>query len=80
MDDYKKMFVLQLAIDTEFFTVHHTLIKIPGVLFLQYIHSYNRSFVTFAEAHLHFATPPLSNDDLSNEPNFGRIHLSGQYI
>jgi hypothetical protein len=22
---------------------------------------------------------PLFNDDLSNEPNFGRIHLAGQY-
>ena len=23
---------------------------------------------------------PLFNDDLSIEPNFGRIHLSGQYL
>jgi hypothetical protein len=22
----------------------------------------------------------LFNDDLSNEPNFGRIHLAGQYL
>ncbi len=22
----------------------------------------------------------LYNDDLSNEPNFGRIHLAGQYL
>jgi hypothetical protein len=95
MDDNKKKFIPQLAIDTEFFhfsrvcqSLYDVKPKAQSERCAPYCAIVGDGALTLKGSHgmgdgLIFSKnlrASLLYDDLSNEPNFGRIHLAGQYL
>jgi hypothetical protein len=72
MDDNQKKFIPQLAIDNECFRS----VFINGAESLKGSHRMGERRIFIKKKH----RASSFNKDLFNEPNFGRIHLAGQYL